>query len=74
MLALARGTVAPVGLKIRTALQSWYPGQEAGDAMADVLTGTEPDGRLPQTFPARWAQLESHAGLDGRVRAVTRSV
>nr|WP_180902034.1 MULTISPECIES: glycoside hydrolase family 3 C-terminal domain-containing protein [unclassified Martelella] len=39
-------------------LQLWYPGQECGNALADILTGrAEPGGRLPQTFPGSVEQL-----------------
>lgn len=57
-------------------LQAWYPGQECGNAIADVLFGdVEPGGRLPQTFPVRWQDNptqsqdpEIYPGQDGKVR------
>ena len=61
---------------VAAVLEAWYPGQEAGNAIADVLTGAvEPGGRLPQTFPRRMADNPTHSqdreiypGLEGRVR------
>ena len=57
-------------------LQAWYPGQEVGNAVADMLFGdAEPAGRLPQSFPKVWADNPAHAndpeiypGENGRVR------
>jgi beta-glucosidase len=61
--------------KVSGVVQAWYPGQEAGNAIADVLFGdAEPGGRLPQTFPQRLADNsaitgdpKTYPGKDGHV-------
>ncbi|MBX4936397.1 glycoside hydrolase family 3 C-terminal domain-containing protein [Rhizobium binae] len=62
--------------KVRAVLEIWYPGQELGNAVADVLFGdAEPGGRLPQTFPKTLADNSAitrdpvvYPGKDGHVR------
>ncbi|WP_343955265.1 beta-glucosidase H [Nonomuraea longicatena] len=46
----------PWAERVAAVLLTWFPGQEAGDALADVLFGAaEPGGRLPTTWPVRLA-------------------
>jgi beta-glucosidase len=52
--------------EVPAVLLTWFPGQEAGHAIADVLLGrAEPGGRLPTTWPASEAGLPSTTPVDG---------
>jgi beta-glucosidase len=43
---------------VKGVLDAWYPGEEGGHAVADVLFGdADPGGRLPISFPISEAQL-----------------
>ena len=56
--------------QVPAVVQLWFPGQELGDALADVLTGAaDPAGRLPLTFPRQLADTPAathHPGRDGK--------
>ncbi|MDF2560279.1 MAG: beta-glucosidase [Microbacterium sp.] len=56
---------APVELpwadRVGAIIAAWFPGQAAGDALADVLLGdSEPGGRLPVTWPVALASVPVH--------------
>ena len=47
--------------KIKSIVQSWYLGSEAGNALASILSGrANPSGKLPFTFPKKLSDNAAH--------------
>lgn len=78
--ALPAALVGPRGPAL---LEVWFPGQEDGNIVADLLLGrTNPSGKLPVTMPfagkgfldrASATQFPGVAGADGKSQTVTYS-
>ena len=52
--------------KAKSILQSWYAGQEYGDALFEILTGlVNPSGKLPTTFPKRIEDTPAYSCYPG---------
>ncbi len=54
--------------EVAAVLLAWFPGQEMGNALGDVLTGAqEPGGRLPTTWPLDEDGLPTGIPVDGQL-------
>ncbi|KAF9021687.1 glycoside hydrolase family 3 protein [Hymenopellis radicata] len=54
----------PWAEKLGGLLQSWYSGNESGNAIADVIFGkVNPSGRLPLTLPKRMEDVPSYLNM-----------
>lgn len=47
-------------------IEAFYPGQEGGYALADILVGdVNPSGKLPLTFPKKWEDCPAYGTYPG---------
>jgi beta-glucosidase len=54
--------------EVAAVLLIWFPGQELGNALSDVLTGvSEPGGRLPTSWPNDEQRLPTVTPIDGQL-------
>lgn len=52
--------------KVPAVIEAFYPGQEGGNALADILLGrTNPSGVVPFTFPRQWQDCPAFATYPG---------
>ncbi|OQE20503.1 hypothetical protein PENSTE_c013G08625 [Penicillium steckii] len=51
---------------VRGLIQAWFPGQEHGNAIADIITGkVSPEGHLPVSFPRNIENAPAHGNFPG---------
>lgn len=51
---------------VHALIEQWYPGQEGGNALADILFGeANPCGKLPCTFAGSWEDCSAYGSYPG---------
>jgi beta-glucosidase len=72
VLNAASPTAMPWAPDVAAIVQAWFPGEEWGNALADVVSGdVSPSGKLPTTFPVRIEDtpaFTNYPGERGHVR------
>jgi beta-glucosidase len=57
--------------RVPAVMEAWYPGQEAGNAVAALLFGDRvPSGKLPATFLRRWEDSPAYGHFPGQIGVV----
>ena len=52
--------------KAKAIIQTWFAGQEFGNALVDILSGkVNPSGKLPTTFPVRIEDTPAYKNYPG---------
>ncbi len=60
--------------KVSAIIEAWYPGQECGDVIADVLFGAvNPSGKLPVTYLKSWEDSSAYRKYPGENKTVRYS-
>ena len=53
--------------KAKTIIQTWFAGQEFGNALVDILSGeVNPSGKLPTTFPVKIEDTPAYKNYPGK--------
>lgn len=60
--------MAPWINDVKAVLMAWYPGQQGGQAVAEIITGkVNPSGKLPCSFEAKWEDNPCYASYHENV-------